>query len=158
MTGDGRAYRVLVAGVGLVGLVAVAFGIAGLYAVLTGGPADEPAGADVLGDLSCESFDGDPDIAHEADYDVERTLVDGSELAAVEASTNGSTVRMEVTVEGELLNASARTADGRVLAVERLEDDDRVVIAAPDGEPFRLWVDSLAADATVTRTRLEVCP
>ena len=158
MAGDGRTYRVLVAGVGLLGLVAVALGAAGLFAVLTGGPADEPAGEDVLGDLACESFDGDPAVAHEADYDVERTLVDGSELVAAESSMNGSTVRVAVLVEGELLNASARTEDSRTLAVERFEDDDRAVIAAPEGDPFRLWVDSLADDATVTRTRLEVCP
>jgi len=156
---DGNlAYRALLLAVVVVGLGATVFGFGGLYVVLTGGTTDGPADTDILGAYECPGFDGDPDVKHEATYEIEQTLVGGSQVESFNASANSTDLRVDLTVGGQVLNASASRADGTAVPVRRPETGSRVVVAGADPEPVRLWVDSLSDESTVTRTRLDICP
>lgn len=156
---DGNvAYRALALIVVVVGVGATVFGAAGLYVVLTGGTTDGAPEVDVLGEYDCASFDGDPEVNHDPDYEIERTLLGGSEVKSFNVSSNGTTFRIELVVSGELLDASASRADGTAVPVQQASDENRLVITGTDSAPLRLWVDSVSEDATVTRTQLDICP
>ena len=150
------AYRgiLLVAGVFAAG--AVLFGGYGLYMTLTGGTnvGDDPS---MLGDYQCEEFPGDPEIAHESAFESPRTVVDDSYLAEFNASSTEAGLRIEVVTDGPLINASAREPDGTVVELERVPEENRVVLADRDRTPFRLFLDSVSGDSGV-RTELDVCP
>ncbi len=156
MSGNRTLYRALFAIFGVFAISAVAMGSFGLYVVLTGGTTDGQADVDVLGGFACEEFDGDLEIAHEPDYEVERTVLSGTEIESFEAEAVGEGYRFNLTVAGEFLDASARRADGETLPVEH--DGTGLVIETNTSTPFRLWIDNVAEEATVTRTRLDVCP
>lgn len=156
---DGNlAYRALLLALVIVALGATVIGFGGLYIVLTGGTTDGPPDADILGAYECSGFDGDPEAKHEAAYEIEQTLVGGSQVESFNASTNSTHLRVELTASGQVLNASASRADGTRVPVQQLETGGRVVVAGADPAPLRLWVDSLSDESTVTRTRLDICP
>lgn len=157
--GDGNAaYRALALVVVVLGVGATVFGFGGLYVVLTGGTADSTPEMDVLGEYGCEVFDGDPEIERDAAYEIERTLVGGSEIDSFDASSNGTHLRIELVVEGELLGASASRPDGTPVRVRQPGGGNRLVVPHTDPGPLRIWVDSLSNDSAVTRTQLDVCP
>ncbi len=147
-------YRGVMAAVVLFALGAVVVGSIGIYTVLTGGTdTDDP---DVLGAYECEAFDGDLEMAHEAEYGTEREIQTAHEVDSFETTVTDAGMDVELGMAGGLLNASARAADGTVLPVE--QSDERVVVRADDASPFRLWVDSVTEDGTVTRSQLDICP
>jgi hypothetical protein len=147
------AYRgIIVIAVGF-GVIAVAVGTIGLYTVLTGGTNGD-GGADVLGEFECAEFDGDPEVGHEASYAIDSTIRSGQAIESFNASANESGVVVELRVVGELLNASARTADGTPVSVEQKNSTVRVTRSGT--APFRLWVDSLSQ--STVRTVLDICP
>lgn len=158
MLGDGKAYQALLALAFLAGIVAIGFSAFGMYTILTGGTTSGPADADVLGAAACEEFDGDPDPAHDPDYEVERTLLGGSEIAAFEVVETGDGARIEVTTEGRLLAGSARRPDGTNVTVRAVEGENRLVAEPGPATAVRLWVDSIGEGSTITRTQLDVCP
>ncbi len=151
-------YKALLGLMAVVALLATIFGFGGLFVVLTGGTVDGDPGADVLGEYDCETFDGDPEVAHEAGYELEVTLVDGTEIESFNGTSTDGGVRVEIEMQGELLNASARGPDGTVVPLQQDADGNRVVVDRDGPEPFRLWVDSVSPDAAVTRTKLDICP
>ncbi|MFT4949832.1 MAG: hypothetical protein ACI9CA_001974, partial [Natronomonas sp.] len=156
---DGNlAYRAMLLAIVIIGLGATALGFGGLFVVLTGGTTDGPPDADVLGAYECSGFDGDPEVKHEAAYQIEQTLVGGSQVESFNASTNSTQLRVELTATGQVLNASASRADGTRVPVQQPAAGSRVVVAGADPAPLRLWVDSLSDESTVTRTRLDICP
>jgi len=155
--GDSKAYDALIALVFLFGLGAVIVSGVGLYTILTGGTVDEPQ-VDVLGAYACEEFEGDPEVGHEATYDIEREVLGGTEFASFDATETATGLRINATTEGRLLSASARRADGTNVSVQVVQDENRVLVDHEGSEPFRLWVDSIGAESTITRTRLAVCP
>jgi len=150
------AYRALIVAVAVMGAGALVVSSVGLYTILTGGTTDGTPAVDVLGEYDCESFDGDPGVAHNASYGVDRTLLSGNEIESANVSAAGDGFRMELTVAGGVLGASASDPNGTAVPVEVFGDDDRIVLEH-DG-PARLWIDSVSEDATVTRTQLDVCP
>lgn len=152
------AYRALLGFLVVMGVLTVAAGSIGLYTVLTGGTGDDAPEVDVLGAYGCEEFDADPPVVHNSSYGIERTLVSGDAIAAVNTSTTGNRVRMRVDVAGGILAASASRPDGTPVPVERVDGEDRVTIETSNTGPFRLWIDSVSREAAVTRTRLDVCP
>jgi hypothetical protein len=158
MADGNTAYRALLLGLVVVGVGATVFGFGGLYVVLTGGTTDAPPDAELLGAYECPGFDGDPEVKHEAAYQIEQTLVGGSQVESFNASANGTDLRVELTASGQILNASASRADGTPVPVRQLDTGSRVVVAGADPAPLRLWVDSLSDESTVTRTRLDICP
>lgn len=158
MADGNTAYRALAVFVAVLGVAATVFGFGGLYVVLTGGTTDGTPDTDALGEYDCAAFDGDPEVKHEAAYDVERTLVGGSEIESFDASSNESHLRIELAVAGETLDASASRADGTTVPVRQTDDGNRLVIAGVDPTPLRIWVDSLSNESAVTRTQLDVCP
>ena len=153
MTG---AYRGLMALAFAVGLAAVAFSGFGLYTVFTDDSSDGAERA-VLGEYACADFEGDPEPAHAADYGIERTLLGASEIDAFEVTTTDSGFRANLTTKGRLLAASARRVDGTNVSVRRV-GEDRLVLDHNRSGPFRLWIDSIGAESTITRTELDVCP
>jgi len=155
MLDDGSLYRALLVIFGIFAVGAVIMGSVGLYVVLTGGTTDGDMGVDALDEFACEEFDADLEMARDPRYDVERTLFDGREIDSFEGGSSGDGHPITITMEGELLNASARRGDGTALPVER--DGNRVVVETGSA-PFRLWIDTITEETTVTRTRLDVCP
>lgn len=155
---DLTPYKALLGLMAAVALLATIFGFGGLFVVLTGGTADGDPGVDVLGEYDCETFDADPAVGHEAGYEIEVTLVDGTEIGSFNGTATGDTARIEIEMEGELLNASARGPGGTRAPLRQDFEDDRVVVERAGAEPFRIWVDSVSTDATVTRTKLDICP
>jgi len=151
-------YRAAIAFMVIMAGGAVLFGAFGLYTVLTGGTTDGATGVDVLGEYDCGSFDGDPEVRHNSSYGIEQTLVSASAIESVNATENGSGLRMEVVVDGGIVGASASRADGTPVPVEQSDDEQRVVVESPNTEPFRLWIDSVSEEATVVRTQLDICP
>lgn len=157
MFGDSFAYKAVLGFVALLGVAAILFSGFGIYTVLTGGVdgAEEP---DVLGEFECETFDADPAIAHESPYDVERTVLSPTEIESANGSvTADGGLWLELDVDGELLDASARRIDGSELAVEQVDDETRLVVTDSDPVPFRMWIDSVDEDGTVVRSQLDIC-
>lgn len=136
------------------GLIAVAFSSVGLYMVFAGSTDSGPEQVE-LGDFACEEFDGDPEIAHDADYQVSRTLRGTSQIDSINATDTGDGVRLAITVNGEFLNGSASRPDGTNVPVRTPADGPDLVVETTE-TPFRLWIDNID-DSTVTRTQLEVC-
>lgn len=158
MSSRQTTYRALL-GIALVaGVAAIGFSLFGVYTVFTGGTTSDPGDADVLGSLECEAFDGDPGVAHATDYEIERTLRGGSELKAFNATSSAEGLRIEVTTEGRLLEASARRPDGTNVTVRTFGEDSRLVVEQGGATAFRLWIDTIGEDSTITRTRLDICP
>lgn len=153
--GSNTAYRAVILAVALMGGVAVVFGLAGAFAAFTGG-LDGDEEFDVLGEFECESFDGDPEVVHDADYAVERQVLTPTEVASFDGTVSGESVEVSLETEGPLLGASANEVDGRPIDVQT--SDDTVVVERNTTEPFRLWVDSVDEDGTVTRMQLDICP
>jgi hypothetical protein len=156
--GDGQTYRVLMALAVLAGAAAIGFSAFGLFTILTGGTTTGPVDTDVLGEFACEEFGGDPEPAHDPEYEVERTVLSGTEVTAFNLTRTDDGVRIELTTEGRLLDASARRPDGTNVSVRAVDGENRVVVEHDAGTPVRLWVDSIGEESTITRTRLDVCP
>jgi hypothetical protein len=157
MFDDDSLYRALLAVFGLFAVGAVIMGTVGLYTVLIGGTTDGDTESDLLGEFVCEEFEADPEIVYASDYDVERTELSGVEVESFEPDRTDGRYRFELAVAGRVLDASAARADGTPLPVD-MRDSDRVVVEVDGTAPFRLWIDSVAEDSTVTRTRLDICP
>lgn len=159
--GDGvipdTAYRAVMIGVLLLGILAVAVGVGGALVALTGGT-DTEERTDVLGEFACEEFDGDPERPSESQYDVERTLLSPTEIEAFEGAVSGGRLTAELEVAGGLLGASGLTADGDSVTVDVDSDENRVTVESDDAVPVRLWVDSVTEDGTVTRSQVDICP
>lgn len=150
-------YRVFLAIIVVLGVGAAGAGSIGLYTVLTDSTS-ETASTETLGEFGCERFDGDPEVAHEASYGLDRTLSSDDEIKTFDTTHTETGIRIEITVAGGLLDASARTVDGSVVTVDSIDGEPRLVVEYDETTPFRLWVDSVSEDATVVRTRLDVCP
>jgi len=146
-------YRGIFAVVAVVALGAVLFGTVGLYTVLTGGT-DTGDGGSLLGAYQCEAFDGDPEMGHESEIGDPLTVVGDSQLEQFNATDE----RIEVVTTGALINASASRPDGTVLPVDRVPDENRVVVPLSEPTPFRLFIDSLDEEGAAVRTQLDVCP
>jgi len=151
-------YRALVGLMAAAALGAVIFGGYGLYTTLTGGTTDGTVEVDVLGEYDCEQFDGDPEVAHNNSYGVQRTFLSGSVIDSFNQTQEGDRLRLTFDVDGGVLGTSARRADGTEVPVENRQEESRVVVVLEDRSPFRLWIDSVSDEATVTRTQLDVCP
>lgn len=151
-------YRVILGLLATAAVVAVIFGGVGLYTVLTGGTTDGSVAIDVLGEYDCESFDGDPEVAHNSSYGVDRTLLGGSAIESFNHSRDGDRLRLVFDVDGGVLGTSATRPDGTEIPVEQIQGEDRVVVDVADPGPLRLWIDSVSEDATVSRTELDICP
>jgi hypothetical protein len=156
MSDDGSLYSALLVIFGVVAVGAVVMGSAGLYVVLTGGTTDGDVEVDVLGEFGCEEFDADLEMPHDPGYDVERTILDGRQIDAFEPEAAGGGYRFNITVAGELINASARRTDGSALSVDR--DANRLVVETNSSASFRLWIDTITETTSVARTRLDICP
>jgi len=156
MFGDGLAYRGLLGFFALMALLATVFGGFGVYTILTGGTTDGQVESNKLGEFDCETFDGDPAVGHQADYGTDRTVLGDSRLESFNTTDTGDGYRINITVEGAVLGVSASQADGTPVSVAR--DDNRISIEREDATPFRLWIDSVDDEATVTRSQLDICP
>lgn len=155
--GRGLAYRAVMIGIAAIGIVAVVAGLAGTFVALTGG-FDGGEESDVLGEYGCEAFDGDPGVVHESDYEIERQVLSPSEVSQFEGTLIDEGVNITLETGGVLLAASANEPDGQPIDVGVDRDADRVLLERDTTEPFRLWVDSVAEDGTVTRMQLDICP
>lgn len=155
--GAGVAYRAVVLTVGTFGVLAVVIGLAGTFVVLTGSTDTPDHEAEVFGDFACETFDGDPQVVHDADYEVERTVLNPIEVASFDGTVGeDGSVTVELEPNGSFLDASANERDATPITVET--HDDGVVVERNTTEPFRLWVDTIADGSTVTRMQLDICP
>lgn len=149
-----RTYTAFTAAMVLFGLVAVVFSSVGLYMIFF---ESTDAGPDriELGEFACDEFDGDPAVAHDAGYQIERTLRGTSQIESIDATDTGEGVRLAITVTGEFLDASASRADGTNVTVRTPTDGPDLVVETTE-TPFRLWIDTID-DSAVTRTQLDVC-
>lgn len=154
MFGDGLAYRGILGFFVLMALGATVFAGFGLHTILTGGTTDGQVETDELGAFACETFDGDPEVGH--DREVDLTVLGDSRIDSVNSTATEAGDRIEIAVDGDILDTSARHADGTEVAVER--EAGLVVIEQESAEPFRLWIDSVDEDATVVRSQLDICP
>lgn len=150
----GIAYRVVMLSVFALGGIAVVVGIAGTFIVLTGGPDSEEF--DVLGEFECNSFDADPQVVHDTNYAVERDVLNPTEVASFNGSVTDSRVELSLNTTGALLEASGNQPDGTPILVETVNNS--VLVERNTTAPFRLWVDSVNEDGTVTRMQLDICP
>jgi len=148
------AYRVVMVSILLLGGIAVVVGLVGTFVALTGGPGGEAV--DVLGEFECDSFEGDPQVVHDTDYAVKREVLNPTEVATFNGSVTGTRVEISLNVTGALLEASGNQPDGTPIPVETT--GDRVIVERNTTAPFRLWVDSVNDDGTVTRMQLDICP
>lgn len=154
MFGDGGRFQLLLAGIAILGLAAVAFSFFGLFIILTGGPGGGEA-ASLPEGFGCDTFNGNPDVGHEAAYGI--TL--NTSLSALDSVDGGRTeegfeLRFNVS-DPSVLNTSARHADGTPVPVS--VQNTTVTVADTDRTPFRLWIDS-ARQGTITRSELDICP
>lgn len=151
------AYRAVMIAVVVVGGVAVLAGTAGTFVVLTGGTSGG-GGSDILGEYECDEFDGDPQVVHETEYQVQRKLLSPAELSQFNASTDEGGMNITLETKGALVAASANEPDGRPINLSTDSDRDRVVLEHQTVQPVRLWVDAVAEGGTVTRMQLDICP
>lgn len=153
-------YRLILAVLGLFAVGAVVVGGVGLYTVLTGGTADGDPPIEVLGGYDCADgeFTGDPEIVHDPPYGVERTVLSGTEVESFDSERTEQGYRYEFVMAGELLDASASRPDGTPVTARALGNGSRVVVESNTTGPVRVWLDTVTEDATVTRSRLDICP
>lgn len=152
--GASIAYRAVMITILGLGGIAVMAGLAGTFVVLTGG-LDDGEEFDVLGGFDCETFDSDPQVVHDADYAVERQVLTPTEVAVFDGTVTDDGVEIVLETDGVFLDASANEPDGTPIPVQTHENG--VVVERDTTEPFRLWVDSVAEDGTVTRMQLDLC-
>ena len=158
MWGKGPGSRILAAAVVLLGVAGVAMGAGGLYLVLTASDEPPERGAEVFGAYGCEPADREVRSVPDADY-VERSVTSGERVESVNAADAGGEVRLNLTVGGEVLNASAsRFVGGPAEPPEVTVTNGTVAVTDPERAPFRLWIDAVSRDGTVVRTELDVCP
>lgn len=150
------AYRGLFLVFGMVAVGAVGLGLFGLFTVLTGGTGDSTQ-SDVLGEFACDSFDGDPAIAHESEFENPPIISGASEIERFDTNLTDSGWQIDIHMAGPLINASASEADGTEIPVERFPDENRIRITNRDTSPFRLFIDSIS-DGTAVRTQNDICP
>ena len=155
---DSWGYRIFVGGLAFFGITAVIVSSVGVYTVLTGETAEGPPEIEELGAFDCEEFDGDPAVPHGDRHGVDRTLLGGSALVAVNETTTDAGFRIVFVVDEQLLEASASRTDGSTVPVKRVDEENRVIVEDTDTDPFRLWIDTVDDDATVSRTQLDICP
>jgi len=153
-TGYGSSYSAILFGTAAVGAVALAVGLGGTFVALTGG-GDGPSPAGLDG-FVCESFDGDPDVTRQSTYTVERQVVSPAEVSSFDGTVRKANVSIVLETAGPLLEAWATAPTGRPIGVETR--GDQVRIDRTTTAPFRLWVDSVSEDGTVTRMQLDLCP
>ena len=85
--------------------------------------------------------------------------ISGERVESVNAADAGGEVRLNLTVVGEVLNASAsRFAGGPQEPPNISRREDTVIVTDPERAPFRLWIDAVSGGGTVVRTELDVCP
>lgn len=149
-------YRGLFLVFGVFAVAAVAVGVFGLVTVLTGGTGDTTQ-SDGLGEFACESFDGDPALAHDSEFENPSIISGASEIERLDTNRTDSKWELDIHMAGPLINASASETDGTVVAVERFPDENRVRITDRDTTPFRLFIDSIS-DGTAVRTQIDICP
>jgi len=147
-------FQILLAFVGLLGLVAVVFALGGLFVILTGGPGGDGV-ATLPSEFTCDSFNGDPDVGHGAAYGITRNTT-LSVFEDIEGGTtdDGFELRFNVS-DPSVLNTSARHPDGTPVPVT--VQNTTVTVADNDTTPFRLWIDS-AQRGRITRSELDICP
>jgi len=151
--------RILAAAVVVLGIAGIAVGVGGLYLTLTASDTPPDRGAEALGAFGCEPGDREARSGPAGDYGVDRVVADGGELESVGTATTADGARLNLTVAGELLNASAsRFAGGPETPPNVTLQGGAVVVADPERAPFRLRIDAVSADGTVVRTELDVCP
>lgn len=149
-------YHLLLGVLAVAGAISVAFAAGGLYVILTGGTTSGDV-ASVPEAFTCETFNGDPEVGHEAGYGTDRNAT-VSRLESIDATTTDDG-GFELTInisDPAILNASARQADGTPVSVEQLENAT-VRVSHNDTSPVRVWVDS-ADGGRITRTELDICP
>lgn len=151
------AYRAVMIAVIAVGGVAVLAGTAGTFVVLTGGTSGG-GGSDILGAYECEEFDGDPQVVHDTEYQIQQRILSPVEVSQFNASTDEGGMTITLETKGALVAASANEPDGRPINLSTDSDRDRVVLEHPTIQPVRLWVDAVAEGGTVTRMQLDICP
>ncbi|MFB6229141.1 MAG: hypothetical protein ABEH88_11425 [Halobacteriales archaeon] len=157
MFGDSTGSRIIAVAVGLLGVGALVVGAGGLYVTLTASDDPPERGAGVLGEYGCEPADRDvrsvPDSSN-----IERTVLKGDRIESVNTSDSAAGARLNLSMEGSLLNVSAtRFSDGPEEQPNVTVDGDTILVTDPQRAPFRLWIDEVA-DGTVIRTELDVCP
>ncbi|MEF8976784.1 MAG: hypothetical protein V5A21_11210 [Halapricum sp.] len=79
-------------------------------------------------------------------------------MKAFNATSSAERFRIEVNTAGRLLEASARRPDGTNVTVRTVRDDNRLVVKLGGATAFRIWIDTIGEDSTITRTRLDICP
>jgi hypothetical protein len=162
MWGDSPSSRIIAAAVVLFGVVGVVVGTGGLYLTLTASdePPDEPPdrGVEVLGEYGCEP--ADRDVRHVPNASrVEQTVTNGDRIESVNTSEPAAGARLNLSVEGLVINESvSRFDDGPDDRPNVTGDGEAVTVTDPLRAPFRLWIDAVDEDGTVVRTELDVCP
>lgn len=149
------AYRAVMLSIILLGGIAFVVGVAGTFVVLTGGT-DQDQTAAVLGEYACETFEEDPQVVHKTDYEIERRVLSPTLVSAFNTTEGTQAVNLSVKTEGPLLAASANTPAGRPITIETRKD--RAYINRTSTAPFRLFIDTVSEDGTVTRMQLDICP
>lgn len=152
--GYGSAYGAILVGTAVFGAIAVVVGVGGTFVVLTGGSGGPSTNS--LDGFVCESVDGDPQVVHETDYEVEQRIFNPGEVATFNGTVRGEQVRVSLNTSGPLLAASATELSGRPVDID--VTGDRIRVNRSTTAPFRLWVDSVSEDGSVTRMRLDICP
>jgi hypothetical protein len=158
MFGEGSTSRIIAATVVLFGVVGVVVGTGGLYLTLTASDEPPERGAGVLGEYGCEPADRDVRSVPDASR-IERTVTSGDRVESIETSDPAAGARLNLSVEGSLLNTSAsRFVDGPDYPPNVTVEGGTIIVTDPRRAPFRLWIDAVAEGGTVVRTELDVCP
>lgn len=156
--GTSLAYSAVMITVVVVGGLAVVVGAAGVFISLTGG-LDGGEEFEVLGAYECEEpLANDPQVVHETEYAIERQVLSPSEVETFNGSVEDGTVEITVETAGPLLAASATEPDGRPIDIETVQQQDSITVERATTAPFRLWIDAVGEEGTVTRMQLDICP
>jgi hypothetical protein len=155
---DGPFPPIVTVAVVLLGVGAVAVGAGGLYVTLTASDEPPDRGAEPLGEYGCEPANRDVRSVPDSGI-VERTVADGSRIESVSVSDPAAGTRLNLTVEGTFLNASAsRFRSGPDDPPNVTVDGSAITVTDPRRAPFRLFVDAVDDDGTVVRSEIDVCP
>jgi len=155
---DASGARIVTVAAVLLGVTGIAIGVGGLYLTLTSSDAPPEQGVEALGAFGCEPADREVRSAPDAGY-VERVVTSGERIESVNGSETAGELRLNLTVGGELINASAsRFAGGPDDPPSVTRMGSVVVVVDTERAPFRLWIDAVDDDGTVVRTEVDVCP
>jgi hypothetical protein len=157
MLDDISAFNLILAFLGIFGIIAVAIGFYGTFLVLTGGDDVRNPQVEVLGAAACDDeprldnldqpYVGQPDLSYQPPAAL---------FTNVTITTTAGETTLNASADGRIIKTGAVGADGVEVPVMVNETDRRLSVQTTT-QPIRVWIEA-TSNSDAFSTELRVCP